>query len=326
MNYELLISDGDKVYAPVTVDGIEWVTTRAGAPGKLTFSAVREKDGTPVFHEGARVTLSVDGKNVFCGYVFSRRWDKEGIVSITAYDQLRYFKNKDTYVYSGKTASQVLKMLAADFGMKTKAIADTKYVIPSRVEDNETLFDIVENALDLTLQNTGRMYVLYDDFGAVTLKDISDMYVKDNDEYLFFDESTAENFECSSGIDGNTYNQIKLTRENKKSGRREVFTSRSNENIKRWGVLQLYGKLKNGENGRAKADSLLKLYNNRTRSLRLKNAIGDLRVRAGSMVGVSLGASESKKNEFMLVESARHFFRENEHLMELTLRGGEDNG
>ena len=321
MNYELIISNGEKVFSPAVIDGIEWSTVRAGAAGKLSFSIVRDEAFIP--SEGARVTLRADGRDIFLGYIFGRRWDKEGIISITAYDQLRYFKNRDTYVYSGKTASQVVKMLVGAYGMKTAEIADTKYVIPPRVEDNETMFDIAGNALDLTTANTGEMFILYDDFGKITLKNIADMKVGDENGYLMFDGNSAENFDFSSSID-NTFNQVKLVRENKKSGKREVFTAKSDENIGKWGVLQYYGKLTANENGRAKAESLLKLYNSKSRGLKLKNAVGDIRVRAGSMVGVS--ANVGGAGEFMLVESASHVFKENEHTMTLTLRGGEANG
>jgi len=326
MNYELMITDGERVFSPVVTDGIVWSTARKGAAGKLTFSVLRDKAMTPA--EGAEVSFSVGGRQVFRGYIFSRSWDKEGIISIVAYDQLRYFKNRDTYVYSGKSAAQIVKMLAEDFGMKTGEIADTKYVIPSRVEDNETLFDIVENALDLTLQNTGEMFVMYDDCGKISLKNISDMIVKDGDKYLMLGEDSAENFEFSSSIE-DAFNQIKLVRENKKSGKREVFTAKSDDNIKAWGVLQYFGKLAKDENGKAKADALLKLYNSKSRGLKLKNAAGDARVRAGTMLGVSLkssGVDTLTAGEFMLVENARHVFKENEHLMDLTLRGGEVNG
>ncbi len=323
MNYELLIADGERVFSPAVVDGVVWSTARRGAAGKLTFSILYDEKMTVT--EGAEVTFSAGGRQVFKGYVFSRSRGKEGIISIVAYDQLRYFKNRDTYVYSGKTAAQIVKMLAEDLGMKTGEIADTKYVIPSRVEDNETLFDIVENALDLTLQNTGEMFVMFDDCGRISLKNISDMVVKDGDGYLMLGEDSVENFELSSSIE-DAFNQIKLVRENKKTGKREVFTAKSDDNIKAWGVLQYFGKLAKDENGKAKADALLKLYNAKSRGLRLKNAAGDARVRAGAMVGISLKSSGINTGEFMLVENARHVFKENEHLMDLTLRGGEASG
>ena len=56
------------------------------------------------------------------------------MIRLTAYDQLRYMNNKDTYIYGNKTASQFLKMLAADFKLQTGEIEDTGFVIGSRIE------------------------------------------------------------------------------------------------------------------------------------------------------------------------------------------------
>lgn len=323
MNYELIINNGNKTFSPVVVDGVEWNTARHGSAGRLIFDMVRDDNCLP--EEGDMVTFRGDGKNVFCGYIFGRQWHKDGLVSVTAYDQLRYFTNKDTYIYSGKTAAQVVKMLTADFGLKTAKLPDTWYVIPSRVEDNKTLFDITGNALNLTLENTGKLYVLYDDFGAITLKDTAEMIVRDKGGYFVIDENSAEDFEYSCDIN-NTFNKIKLVRENKKLGRREVYTAADSENIRRWGNLQYFGKLSADENGKAKAETLLKLYNAKSRSLKITNAVGNLDVRAGAMVGVRLSDYGISTAEFMMVETARHFFKENEHLMTLSLRGGNING
>ena len=76
----------------------------------------------------------MDGVPVFYGFVFekSRKGSQEEMIRITVYDQLYYLKNKDTYVYTGKTAAEVVKMLAEDFGLRVGVLADTKYRIPSR--------------------------------------------------------------------------------------------------------------------------------------------------------------------------------------------------
>lgn len=170
MNAEILISDqsGTKAYIPIVEEGIEWSTERRSTPGKLTFKIV--KDSIISFHEGAAVRLKVNGKPVFFGFVFTKKRDKNQIITVTAYDQLRYLNNKDTYVYENKTASQLVKMIADDFSLNTGTIEDSSFVIASRVEDNTSLFDMIENALDLTLQNNKEMFVLYDDFGKLTLK------------------------------------------------------------------------------------------------------------------------------------------------------------
>ncbi len=316
MEIELIIQHGNKVYMPAVEEGITWSTERKNAPGQLNFTVI--KDDILEITEGDAVRMKADGKNVFYGFIFKKSSEKDCKIKITAYDQLRYLKNKDTYVYTNKTASEVVKMIAADFRMNIGTIEDTGFKIASRVENNTSLFDMIQNALDLTVQNQNYMYVLYDDFGKLTLKGLDNMRLN-----LLIDEETGENFSYTSSIDEETYNRIKLTYDNEKTGKREVYIAQSSENINQWGILQYYDTLKEGENGQAKADSLLSLYNAKTRNLSIKNALGDLRVRAGSMVIVMLDLGDVKLKNLMLVEKCKHEFKESQHLMTLTLRGGE---
>jgi len=323
MGIELLVADeaGTKAYVPPVEEGIEWTTERRGTPGKLAFKIL----GGEVlnFSEGSAVRLRVDGDNIFYGFVFKQSRGKDGIINVTAYDQLRYLKNKDTIVYENKRADQLLKMIASDFSLNVGDVENTRYVIPSRVEENSSLFEMVENALDLTLTNIGEMYILYDDFGKLALKPLSSMYVGSPGAYLMIDEESGENFEYTSSIDDGTYNKIKLTYDNEDTGFREVYIAQDGVNINRWGVLQYFDTLQKGENGQAKADALLKLYNKKTRGLKLVNVFGDNRVRAGSMIVVNLNLGDVKVRNFMLVERARHLYKEGGHWMDLTLRGGE---
>lgn len=323
MSIELLVAspDGGNMQLPVIEEGIEWSTERRSTPGKLTFKVI--KDNAVNLQEGSAVRLKVNGKPIFFGFVFSKKRDKDQIITVTAYDQLRYLNNKDTYVYENKTASQFIKMIAADFLLKLGTVENTKFVIASRVEDNTSIFDMIENALDLTLQNNKEMFVLYDDFGKLTLKNISSMYVEKSGNYLMVDEETGENFEYNSSIDSDTYNKIKLTYDNEKTGKREVYIAQDSKHINEWGVLQYFDTLSDGENGQAKADALLKLYNNKTRNLKIKNAIGDVRVRAGCMLIVNLDLGDVKLKNFMLAEKVKHIFKMDQHFMDLTLRGGE---
>ncbi len=323
MGIELFLSDsvGTKSYLPLVEEGIEWSTERKGVPGKLSFKVLG--DDVLCFGEGAAVRMRLDGKDVFFGFVFSRKHDKNRIVSVTAYDQLRYLNNKDTYVYENKTASQLIRMIAADFRLNTGTIEDTGFVIASRVEDNTSLFDMIGNALDLTLQNRKEMFVLFDDSGKLTLKNISSMRVGASGAFLMVDEETGENFEYVSSIDNSTYNKIKLTYDNEESGKREVYVAQDSSNMNRWGVLQYYDTLSEGEDGKAKADALLRLYNSRTQNLKITNAAGDIRVRAGSLVLVRLVLWDMEVKNFMLVEKVTHKFRLDGHFMDLTLRGGD---
>ncbi len=323
MTVELMVGDetGAKIYQPAIEEDIEWTTERRSTPGKLTFKVL--KDDILDISEGSPVRMKVDGAPVFFGFVFKQKRSKDQIITVTAYDQLRYLKNKDTRVYENKTASQFVQMVADDYALNVGTLEDTRYKIGSRVEENTSLFEMIENALDLTLTNTKEMFVLYDEFGKLNLKSIENMYVGYPGAYLMVDEETGQNFDYTSSIDDGTYNKVKLTYDNEDTGCRDVYIAQDSANMNRWGILQHFDTLSKGENGQAKADALLSLYNKKTRNLKITGAIGDNRVRAGSMVIVNLALGDVNIKNFMLVENAKHTYRENEHWMDLTLRGGE---
>lgn len=313
---ELYIQNGNVVYQPCVEECIKWETKRKGTPGKLTFTVL--KDDVLNIQEGNAVKMIVDGINVFYGYIFQKSRSKDNKIDVIAYDQLRYFKNKDTYIYKGKTAAQVLKMICDDFGLKYGEIEDTGYVIPKKKEDNKTLFDIVNNALSDTMLNTNKLYVLYDDFGRIMIKNIASMKVP-----LIIDSETGQNFDYTSSIDGETYNQIKLQKEDSKTGKRESFIVKDSANINKWGVLQYFDTLQDGENGQEKASKLLEHYNKKTRNLKVSGALGDVRVRAGTSPFIRLNLGDITVNNFMVCETVTHTFKDGLHTMDLTLEGGD---
>lgn len=294
---------------------IEW--ERQGQPGKLTADIVK----TPglSFQEGDPCRFSVDGTPIFYGFVFekARKGSMDQVITITVYDQLYYLKNKDTYVYSNKTAAAVVRMIAEDFQLNVGALADTGYTIASRVEDNKTLFDIVQTALDETLKATSQMYVLYDDVGKLTLKNIGDMKLG-----LLVDNETAGDFDYKTSIASQTYDKVKLSYENKDTGKREIFIAQDGSSINQWGVLQYYEKIDSTANAKAMADALLSLYNTKTRTLKLKDVLGDVRVRAGTMLVVMLGLGDMNLSSYLMVEQVKHTFSNEQHVMDLNMRGG----
>lgn len=306
---------GAIIYPPVA-DGVQLSSSRRGSPGTLKFTVLKDQAMADLggFAEGALAQLFVDGKQLFQGYIFSKRRDKEGAIECTAYDQIRYLKNKDVLRYKNMMASEVVKLIAADNNLQIGEIEPTGYLIPRRNEFNVTLLDMIETALDLELTNKGQMFVLYDNCGRLTLKNIAQMRVD-----LLINAAAAENFDYTSSIDEQTYNQIKLVSEEQQ----KKYEARDGEHIKQWGLLQYFDTLKEGENGQAKAEALLKLYNSKTRKLKINQALGDVRVRAGCLIGVALDLGDIIANTLMLVEKVTHTFKESEHLMDLTLRGGE---
>lgn len=317
MTYELLIQHQGTVMLPPVVESVSIEWERQGQPGKLTADIVK----TPglSFQEGDPCRFSVDGTPIFYGFVFekARKGSMDQVITITIYDQLYYLKNKDTYVYSNKTAAAVIRMIAEDFQLNVGALADTGYTIASRVEDNKTLFDIIQTALDETLKATSQMYVLYDDVGKLTLKNIGDMKLG-----LLVDNETAGDFDYKTSIASQTYDKVKLSYENKDTGKREIFIAQDGSSINQWGVLQYYEKIDSTANAKAMADALLSLYNTKTRTLKLKDVLGDVRVRAGTMLVVMLGLGDMNLSSYLMVEQVKHTFSNEQHVMDLNMRGG----
>ena len=314
MAQQLLIQNGNTVYEPVVEDEIKWTTERKGAAGKLEFKVIKDK--VISYEEGNPVVFKVDNNNVFYGFVFKKKRDKEQIISTTAYDQLRYLKFKDTMVYTNKRADELVQIIANNYQLNVGTLENTGYVIAKKTESNKELFDIILNAVDETIRNRKEMYVLYDDFGKLNLKNLERMKVG-----LVIDEETGQNFDYESSIDSETYNQIKLTYDNSETGKREVYIVKDSSNINKWGILQYFDTIDEKTNGTVKAQALLDLYNQKTRSLQIKDALGDIRVRGGSLIIVNLNLGDIKLQNFMLVEKAVHKFKNGEHFMDLTLKG-----
>lgn len=314
---EILIQNNNgAIQRPVVKEDIVWETVRAGKPSSLKFTVI--KDETLNFHEGNPVSFRLNNTGVFYGYVFQKSRSDKHFIDVVCYDQLRYFKNKDTLSYEDKTYAELLKMLADDYSLKCGTVADTSYKIPHRIEDG-TVFDILANAADLTILNTGKVFILYDDYGKLTLKPLQDMILP-----ILIDQDTAQDYTYISSIDKDVYTRIKLAFDNKETGEREVYVTNDTANQSRWGVLQYYEKIDNALSSAdlsLKAKSLLSYYNVIRRELTVKKIVGNYKARAGCMVAVKMGLGDINISNYMLIEKAKHTFSHGLHTMDLSLSG-----
>lgn len=289
-----------------------WVTKRTGSPATLEMTL--RKDPAVVWAHGGIVSALDAGHGFFHGYVFKLSENEDEEITVMAYDQTRYLKNKDTYVFAGRRGDEIAAQIAADFKLKTGALDNTGYVIPSMVEDSKTLFDIILKALDLTLVNTGRMFILWDDFGSLRVSEVK----APNKLLIIGDRSLATGYTYDSDIDSETYNKVKLVRDNKDTGKRDVYIFQDSNNMKFWGILQSYEKVdENMGEGQIKAmgDKMLELYNRPKRSLQV-GALSDLSVRAGGVVQASIESLSIYQP--CIVEEASHDLIE--ETMDLKLR------
>ncbi|MNW45599.1 phage late control protein GPD [compost metagenome] len=291
-----------------------WKTSRIGKPGSFDFSMIQA--GNYMINNGDIVTVKWDDKPLFYGYVFTIGRGEEETIKIKAYDQIRYLMAADTYVLKNVTATALLQRIAKDFNLKVGKVDDTKFPIPSLLEDGQKLIDIIDKAMALTTINTGSIYVLYDDFGSLTLKNVKAMKL----DFFIGDTSLMTGYSFEKSIDSDTYNQIKLVRDNKETKKRDVHIEKDSANIAKWGLLQYYQSIDENMNdaqARQLLEQLSKLKNRETKSLKI-DALGNTSVRAGCYLHVAI--EELAINQPYLVDECTHKFSGDEYTLQIDLK------
>ena len=267
------------------------------------------------FPNGSVVRYRYNNANIFFGYIFNHVITPDGRISVTAYDQLRYFKAKDTIVAKDLRVDELIARGASYFKLKTGKLDNTGYKLPTSVFEDKTWLDMIYDGISATLLGTGRKYAFYDDFGSLALSDIKTMKLP----LSIGDESLVYSYDYKQSIDENTYNLIKLSRENEDTGKRDIFISQDSSTFGKYGILQYYEKADkkaNSEQLKAKSEALLKLMNTETKSLSI-SAFGDTRVRAGT--GILIDISSLGIKQYLIVESCTHTYKSDNHTMSLEL-------
>lgn len=316
LDYQLIIRRDDTEYVVEPLEGVKLTRGNESIPAKLDFKVA--KDGILDFREGNSVQFSVNGTIVFKGFVFEKEHGGDFVIRVIAYDQMRYLKNKDCYVYYDKTATDLIKDIANDYGLTVGDIANTQYKIPRRIEDNKTLVDIINTALTLTLINTKIPYYLYDDAGKLVLQ-AQDAMKTD----IYIDNECLKDYSYRTSIDKDTYNMVKVVREAPgEAGKALVNTGivMDKDHIKEWGRLQyLMRPDDKTTNAMERAKNIMLLKNRKTREIRLKDVIGDIRIRGGSIVFVDLNMGDMLLRQYMVIQNVTHNFNNGFHSMDLDL-------
>ncbi|WP_339281465.1 hypothetical protein NST94_26565 [Paenibacillus sp. FSL H8-0282] len=300
------------------VSDISWKTARSGKPSTLELTLVDSGIyQLPKFgiSNGDIIQFSKDNVDVFYGFVFSIDTGSDQEIKLTAYDQIRYLLGNGSYILQDVTASDVIKKITTDYGLKTGVLEETEYRIPSLIEDDKKLLDIIMGAIGSELQYKGRLMAFYDDFGKLTLRKPDSMLlnlVLGAGHYLY-------DYSLKKSIDDDTYNTIFLYKDNEASGKRDFYPVSDKDNVKRWGILHLYQKADDKANAaqiQEKANNLLKMHNREKLSLSVQ-AIGDMRVRAGNFIYVLLDEFET---QLFLVDQCSHKISGGEHTMSLDIK------
>lgn len=301
------------------ISNLEITTHIFDDPGKATFDII--KTDNLHFREGATVSIKIDGYNMFKGFVFNKKRGKDvNIISVTCYDQLRYLKNKDSYVFENMTSDQIFAKICKDFVLKHRVVDKSKYICAPRSNDATALYEMIKTALDDTLINAKQWFIIRDNYGVLEHIDVYSLQTG----LIIGDKSGATDLTFESSIDKDTYNQIKLYRDNDSTGKREIFivndTINGGGNLKAWGILQLYEKVDaklNIAQIEQRARGMLSLYNNTKYSIKI-DAIGVPKMCAGSIFKCSIsGLDAVNMNNNLLVTKCTHKISNGEHTMSI---------
>jgi len=312
----LTVQTKEYLYMPIIAERITLEFFRVGGPGKLTFQVVR--DSVISFHEGDKVVLRLGAQVLFSGFVFTKRRQAGKLVTVIAYDQIRYLKNRDTLAYEALTAAELVRRVTEDWGLATGEIEETGYLIPGRVENGRPLLDMIQTALDITAKQTGHLFVLYDKAGELHLTHTKNMMLD-----TLIHEGSIANFDYTSTIDRDSYSAVRLYRPSGAAGETAFYGARRDDLVERWGLLRHFARLEEGADGPETAEAFLWRYGRKARRLRIVDAAGVPAVRGGSMLPVALCLGDISAPAHLVVEQVIHCFSEGRHMMELVLAGGD---
>ena len=241
---------------------------------KLEFSYVNEDIE---IENGCAVRFSYNDY-AFVGRVFSHDQNKNKEIMVTAYDQLRYAKAKDYFTTKeGETIASLISRMCIKYGFNKGYIADVKYKLKANVYDGNTWLDILYEAIKDTLYQSEKWYVLRDEAGYITLRDVADL----GNDLTLGDESLCYDYDYKKSIDEDFYNRVLILSVKGDTG--TFVAANDEESIKKYGLLQYYERKEDTNKSQAKlwADTLLKEFNREAESLSL-SCLGDIRVRAGT--------------------------------------------
>jgi hypothetical protein len=284
-------------------------------PGKFTFEyPVKYGKWYP---NGSTVIFYFGSVNVFYGYLFSTKQDNKKYYC-TCYDQLRYFKPLGTLMRPIGPLSDWVNTVALDCGDRIRigTIEDTEYNLSKYLFDNKTHLDMIYQSIEDNLIGNGYWYVFRDNFGVLELRDVYNLRLP----IIIGDDSLAKNYEYTKSIDDDTYNFVKVAKDDSDAGVRNVYVAKDDSTIATWGKLMIYDKVSadlNDSQLASRANRLLYIKNRETQTLENVECAGDSRVQAGNSVRVIL--SDAGLDAWAIVDHATHEYGFTEHKMKLDL-------
>ena len=144
MSMEFLVEVNGQIFEiSELVESVSYTDKLNDGCSKLEFSYI---DDDVRLQNASVVRFRYDGADIFYGYVFKHGQNKQGVITATAYDQLRYCKAKDTIVVKNDTIDSLVRKMCNYFGLKA-GTPPAPVTTAGRVQDDKTWLDIIYTAI-----------------------------------------------------------------------------------------------------------------------------------------------------------------------------------
>lgn len=294
-------------------ESVEYSSTRGSEASTLSFTIL--KDGIIDFQNGNTVSFYAEGKGVFKGVINEKRKDQNGVIRVHAVDQLWYLKAKDVYqspIGVSETAAEAIYKLCMRYGLNTGRL-DGSYREHWLYSDDIAVQDIIIDMVNRQIRGEAKVYCLYDDFGKICLTEPTAIEIP----VVLGDKSLVYAYEYTTDIK-ETYNEIKLMKENKEAGKMEAYIVYDSSTMANWGRLVLRERIdETTTDPKSLARTMLAYYNRERRTLKV-DSLGVIGVRAGSIVPFEImRLGDIALSQKLIIEKATHRFKNCDHTMTL---------
>lgn len=282
---------------------------------KLHLYMQEDPNGTLKMRNGLQVKLIVDGVGVFLGYIFKCGMDSSTSFKVDCHDQTYYLKNEEIYLTSDQTCADIFEQICAEQQFQYKIKTPTNLTLPTYLHDKKSLYKIIKWGLDQHLINTTQYCFIRDNFGTIELTDVE----AELTDLTVSDKELALSYKYEIDITPNTYNYVKVVRNNYETGLRDVWITKDSYTMSKWGHLQklvVANETDTEEQITLLSEQILKLHNKEQRTLSVV-ALGNTKIKAGSGIIVTLERLNIKQN--MWINKVVHKFDKDLHIMEMEL-------
>ncbi len=155
------------------VQEIQWKGRKGSAARSLQANILEEENYQHIginIEEGHQCLFYYNGSELFRGIIMKTTQSDKKTMTFLAYDNGIYLaNNKDTFVYTNKTASDVFRDICIRFGLPMGEVTKCTYKIPELTKPKTTPFDAITDALSLDFKATGIRHYLSSSKGTLSL-------------------------------------------------------------------------------------------------------------------------------------------------------------